>query len=242
MSKKKTSKSKCEGQDRNSHTQESFENPLLVMLPCLRCGLWGVPVSIFFTLEGRDTPGCRYCDTIHYLAVRQSGGQFNICYQRYTLRYPLDNYDEDDPPIAILKAGQSTQSTTESDTFSGPIMVFPRKKRFSRAEVEQIWRASKGRCHICGRAWLLNGRNRDGWHIDHVIPHIGGGADTEELSNLRIACAKCNLKKGRGYTEKQIKLGLKQLIEKLYSAEQQITSQTSEEEDLPDDEFPWDDL
>ena len=36
----------------------------------------------------------------------------------------------------------------------------------------------------------------DATHVDHVIPRSHGGGDTE--SNLRAACAECNLSRGPG--------------------------------------------
>jgi len=142
--------------------------------------------------------------------VTRAVDSFSIFYQRHTLRYPLEFYDDgEEPPVVRLDV---LPCTREPDTFTGPIMVYPRK-RFTPAEVGAIWRATKSRCHLCGHRWRLDKRGRDGCHIDHVIPHIGGGADVEELPNHRIACAKCNLKKGRGYTEKQVRLGFHRLIE-----------------------------
>lgn len=79
-------------------------------------------------------------------------------------------------------------------------------------EVEKIWRASNGRCHICKRKWNLDQRSKYGWHIDHVIPHIGGGQDVEKLSNMRVACSACNLKKGKGYLESNIRKSINQLV------------------------------
>jgi hypothetical protein len=35
------------------------------------------------------------------------------------------------------------------------------------------------------------------------------------VSNLRVACARCNLKKGKGYTSAAIRLGLRRLVELL---------------------------
>jgi 5-methylcytosine-specific restriction endonuclease McrA len=119
------------------------------------------------------------------------------------------------PPNVTLYARRSASDEWDDETFAGPIVVYPRKRRFSRFEVEAIWRASKGRCHICKQRWPIAARGPRGWHIDHVIPHIGGGREVEELWNLRVACAKCNLKKGKGYTKAVISLGLRHLVEVL---------------------------
>lgn len=51
--------------------------------------------------------------------------------------------------------------------------------------------------------------------MDHLIPHTGGGADTETLENMKVACSRCNLKKGKGYSEAAIRLGLKELVQAL---------------------------
>lgn len=185
---------------------------LPVPLPCLRCGDLSVPVNVALGFSPRDVIPCMHCDALHYLALYFIGDRLHVCYQRYTQRYPLEEYDGSDPHIIIC---HSRKGSKEPDTFSGPITVFPRK-RFKPDEVRQVWRASGRRCHICGKKWRLKDRSRTGWHIDHVIPHIGGGADTEEMPNFRVACAKCNLSKGRGYTEKQVKLGIRRLIEELY--------------------------
>lgn len=56
----------------------------------------------------------------------------------------------------------------------------------SRAD---IWRASGGRCHVCGRAWAEGGA----WQGDHVIPISRGGLHV--LANLRVACPDCNRRK-----------------------------------------------
>jgi 5-methylcytosine-specific restriction endonuclease McrA len=128
----------------------------------------------------------------------------------------LEYYDDGElPPIATLNACRHSAGESSDDRFAGPIVVYSRKKSFSRSEVEAIWRATKGRCHICHQCWPLDRRGKRGWHIDHVIPHIGGGREVEKLPNFRVACARCNLKKGKGFTEASIRLGLCQLVELL---------------------------
>ncbi|WP_214770767.1 HNH endonuclease signature motif containing protein [Exiguobacterium sp. s133] len=45
-------------------------------------------------------------------------------------------------------------------------------------------------CAHCGR--------KDGsFHVDHIVPLSRGG--TDELKNLQLLCAQCNLKKSNGY-------------------------------------------
>jgi hypothetical protein len=190
----------------------------MVAFPCLRCGRPGVPVATLLYLLGAYASAfdCRLCDAKHYFSVERDKGRFVFCYTRYTLRYPLESYEEGEAPIDIrVYASAKTESEVETDAFSGAIVICPRKKRFSSAEIQNIWKASKGRCHICRRSWPISKRGRLGWHVDHLIPHIGGGVDAEALANFRVACAKCNLKKGRGYTEAMIQLSLRTFVEAL---------------------------
>jgi 5-methylcytosine-specific restriction endonuclease McrA len=188
----------------------------VVVLPCLRCGANAVLVGFFFQFAGRDTIPCRRCEAMHYLAVRRAEHGFGITYQRYTLRYALEFYDEDEAyPIAELAGGADPGGDLQMGPASGPIMVYSRKTRFTRGEVEKIWRATGGLCHLCRqRRWRIDERGARGWHIDHIIPHIGGGVGVERLPNFRVACAQCNLTKGRGYAEAQLRLGLRKLVEK----------------------------
>lgn len=183
-----------------------------VQIPCLRCGELSVLVPFLFPSVGRDTLACRRCEALHYLRVTRTGHRFDVRYHRYTLRYPLEFYDEgEDPPVVQLSL--RTEPDGELECFAGPVVIHPRKARFTSSEVEGIWRATNGVCHICKRRWRIKQRGKNGWHIDHVIPHIGGGADVEHLPNLRVACAKCNLRKGRGYTQAQVRFSLRRLVE-----------------------------
>lgn len=50
-----------------------------------------------------------------------------------------------------------------------------------------VYRRDGRECQYCGA-------NDGPFHIDHVIPRIKGGKD--ELDNLVVACASCNLSKG----------------------------------------------
>jgi hypothetical protein len=187
----------------------------VVRLPCLRCGCPTVPVlPVRFVVGAAGVVSCR-CSAKHYLSVARTGNMFRVRYQRYTLRYPPEFYDAGEvPPFVRLHAASPSVGEADLGVFAGPIVVQPRKRYHSRSEVEALWRAS-GRCHICDRKWALAQRGVRGWHLDHVIPHIGGGIDTESLSNLRVACARCNLKKGKGYTSAAIRLGLRRLVELL---------------------------
>jgi hypothetical protein len=197
---------------------DSKESPF-VWLPCTRCGEVSVPIfaALLQVNGGGTTWRCRNrpCEAEHFIAVKRDGGVFGIIYQRYTLRYPLEFYDPGVIPFDVrlhLKTSGEDDDFASFD-FNGPIIVFPRKRSFSAVEVKAIWKATEGKCHICRRIWRLHQRGRSGWHIDHVIPHIGGGIETEKLENFRVACAKCNLKKGKGFREAALRLGLRDLIQ-----------------------------
>jgi hypothetical protein len=197
------------------------ESPFdIIPFPCLRCGRLGVAVPVFSFLLGasEQTFACRLCreNVEHYVGVSRQNGAISIAYERHTRRYPLEAYDEGLPLTVVAMHARRPQTVKpECDASFGPIMVSPRKRRFTRPEVRQLWSASRGRCHICQRRWGLSQRGRAGWHIDHVIPHIGGGADTEALQNFRVACASCNLKKGRGYTPTSVDRCIRMLREYL---------------------------
>lgn len=163
---------------------------------------------------------CKSCEAPHYLLVTRKEHTFAVFYQRYTLGYPLECYDDGEvPPIVVSHTRGHAADTSDYETFYGPIVVYPRKRSFSRSEVETIWQATQGHCHLCLRRWPIAKRGARGWHIDHVIPHIGGGHEVEELPNFRIACAKCNIKKGKGYTEARIRLALRDLVKLLVEAD-----------------------
>ena len=78
------------------------EDPF-VWLPCLRCGQLSVPVpTMFLRTDGSaSTWNCRArpCESEHYLSVDRKDGAFVIAYRRYTLRYPLEFYDEGVAPF-----------------------------------------------------------------------------------------------------------------------------------------------
>lgn len=192
----------------------------LVPFPCLRCGRLGVAVPVFSFVVGgsQHTFGCRLCDAMHYVGVSRKNGRLIVAYDRYSRRYPLEAYDEDLPLTAVtMHASATPTANRESDAPFGPTVVYPRKRRFSVVEVQTIWAASRGRCHICKKHWDLSKRGRGGWHIDHVIPHIGGGSDAETMPNFRVACAKCNLDKGRGYKRSNVEASV-QLLQQYLQA------------------------
>ena len=200
-------------------SRHESRNPF-VWLPCLRCGELSVPIPAdFLRTDGSgSTWNCRArpCESEHYLSVDRQDHAFVIAYRRYTLCYPLEFYDEGAAPIDVRfylrKPGDTLR---EDDGYSGAVVVYPRKKRFSAGEVKSIWEASRRRCHICNRRWPLSKRGVRGWHIDHVIPHIGGGGDTEREANFRVACAICNLKKGKGFREAAVRCALVEIVRSL---------------------------
>ena len=134
-------------------------------------------------------------------------------YDRDTRRYPCDHYDES--PFVKVRRSKIPLSHPENEDAPyphyGPIMVYSRR-RFTRDEIRRIWLRSNRKCHLCGKGWKLHQRGAKGWHVDHVIPNIGGGRDTEMMENFLVACAPCNLKKGCGYTERSIREVLQSLF------------------------------
>jgi 5-methylcytosine-specific restriction endonuclease McrA len=134
-------------------------------------------------------------------------------YDRDTRRYPSDYYDE--TPTVIVKLAKVSLNSLENDDTPypshGPIIVY-RRKRFSSHDIRTIWLQSCRQCHLCGKQWKLKERARNGWHVDHVIPNNGGGKDTEMMANFLVACARCNLKKGRGYTPRMIRDALRSIF------------------------------
>jgi len=155
---------------------------------------------------------CEICGARHFFAVLPD----RVIYDRDTRRYPSEYYDDNEFPIILLRARKRSQPASEDEsTLSGPITIFERKKRFSSDELGTIFSRSKGKCHLCGHGWALADHGRRGWHVDHVIPNAGGGCDTENIDNFLVACARCNLKKGRGYTSRTVRLAVQELWEKV---------------------------
>src|SRR5258708_11011195 len=140
-------------------TDKKNSNPF-VWLPCLKCGQHSVPIpTMFLPTDGRGTTwNCRNrpCETEHFLSVGRLGGAFVIAYQRYTLRYPLQYYDEGTMPFNIrVYRRKPREGQLDDSGYVGPVVVYPRKKRFSPTEVKGIWQATRGRCHISRRRWQL---------------------------------------------------------------------------------------
>jgi 5-methylcytosine-specific restriction endonuclease McrA len=158
----------------------------------------------------------RQCRASHYLRTRLSEAGFAVRYQPYTLRHPLEMYDENfDPPLVIGEVVKG--SKPQDEDYAGIIRRYPRKKYFNKTETLQIWEQSGRRCHLCTKEWTLEQKGAEGWHIDHVIPHTSGGSKVEEMPNFRVACARCNLSKGKGWTERTMKEAISELAEKFDS-------------------------
>lgn len=183
-------------------------------LPCLRCAKLSVAVLIpirFEWLELADLT-CKRCATPHVLMAKVADGMWWAVYDRDTRRYPSDHYDDNDFPIIKFKKVSFANEDDDSPYPNrGPVLVC-RRRRLTPAEVRKIWLASNHRCHICNKPWKLMQRGRKGWHVDHVIPNSGGGRETEMLDNFGVACARCNLRKGRGYTNRSIKEAIQNLF------------------------------
>lgn len=153
--------------------------PEPVIFPCLRCGRFGVLISIWFFLDCRGTYCCHYCEAEHFLSLKMEPDKIIVCFDRWTRRYPLDSYDDFEvPELVVVRAHASDSVPQESETSTGVIVVSRRKERFTKLELKLIWKASKAKCHICKHRWRLKDHGRTGWHVDHVIPNIGGGQDT----------------------------------------------------------------
>lgn len=185
--------------------------------PCLRCGQFTVAALIpqprpFEKLELSDLT-CKRCAAPHFLIAKIEDKMCWAVYDRDTRRYPSEFYDENPFVCVKLKDAPLTHSGNDDSPFPcyGPIVVFKRK-RFTRQEIRTTWLRSGCRCHICQKKWRLGQHGRTGWHVDHFIPNSGGGRDTEMMDNFLVACARCNLKKGRGYTTRLVREALRSLF------------------------------
>jgi len=189
-------------------------------LPCLRCGRDSVGVSLLSGASRRENVWClsKDCEAVHYLRIAPDSGGLNVAYDRYTVGYPLEAYDQGGPPAPRGRRASKKQRL-EQDGFSGPVAVYPRRRHFSRAETQEVWKASKGRCHLCGRRWRLSERSPRGWQIDHVIPHAEGGA-AEKPSSYRLACSECDPPKGSGYRKARLVKSIRDLAMRLTPSDQ----------------------
>ena len=76
------------------------------------------------------------------------------------------------------------------------ILVDGEIKRVSRSYIVE---RDSSRCHICRKKC-----RDDEIQIDHVIPLAEGG--DHSLENLRVACARCNMSKGKRAVGEQLLL------------------------------------
>jgi|CZKI01.1.fsa_nt_gi 5-methylcytosine-specific restriction endonuclease McrA/transcription elongation factor Elf1 len=184
-------------------------------LPCLRCGSDSVGVSLLSGASRRENVWClaKECEAVHYLRIAPDSGGLDVAYGRYTRGDPLEAYDEGGPPAPKRTRGKKMQPL-EVDGFSGPVAVYPPKRHFNRAQVHEVWKASKGRCQLCGRRWSSDERGPKGWQIDHVIPNAGAGAGGKQIG-FRLACANCSPRKGRGDRHARLLRSIRDLVMRL---------------------------
>lgn len=166
-------------------------------LPCLRCGRDSVGVSLLTGSTRRENVWClaQDCEAVHYLRIAQATGGLELVYDRYTVGYPLESYDEGEDPEAPGSPAPAVKRA-DDDGFSGFIAVYPHKRRFSRADADAAWKATKGRCHLCGKQWRPGERGEKGWQIDQVVP-LGEGGGPDGTSHYRLACTACKPGVGR---------------------------------------------
>ncbi|HMD60354.1 MAG TPA: hypothetical protein VKG78_02930 [Opitutaceae bacterium] len=189
-------------------------------LPCLRCGRDSVGVSLLPGASRRENVWClaKGCEAVHYLRIAGDAGGLDVAYDRYTLGDQLECYADGGAPPPRGEAG-SHKHPSEDEGFSGPVAVYPPKRQFKRAEVQAVWKASKGRCHLCGRKWRPGERGENGWRIDTVIPNAGGDG-VGEPGNLRIACAACGPGKGRRSRRARLLRSIRDLVIRLTPSSQ----------------------
>jgi hypothetical protein len=184
-------------------------------LPCLRCGRDSVGVSLLSGASRRENVWClaKECEAVHYLRIAPDSGGLEMAYGRYTQGYPLEAYDAGGPP-APRRARGAKKQPLEAEGFSGPVAVYAPRRHFSSAQVHEVWKASKGRCHLCGRCWRSDERGPKGWQIDHVIPNAGGGAGREEIG-YRLACSDCSPRKGSRFLQARLLRSIRDLAMRL---------------------------
>jgi len=184
-------------------------------LPCLRCGRDSVGVSLLTGATRRENVWClaQGCEAVHYLRIGPDSGGLDVVYDRYTVGYPLEAYDEGGVP-APPRAHKAGAQSLDEDGFSGSVAVYPRKRRFSGAEAAEVWKASKGRCHLCGHRWGPGERGKKGWQIDHVIPHVVG-TGAEKPTHFRLSCTACKAGKGRLQRQAHLSRSIRDLVMRL---------------------------
>jgi len=69
--------------------------------------------------------------------------------------------------------------------------------RFSTSKLSRVLDTHGNNCWYCGielKPWTINGKQKDSFTIDHLIPISRGG--TNEATNLVPTCSFCNTSKG----------------------------------------------
>ncbi len=72
--------------------------------------------------------------------------------------------------------------------------------RFTRGQLDSIYRRSDGQCLHCGRGFRRDqyGGHHHQWNVDHIVPRSLGGPDW--VDNLAVSCEPCNQRKGNKFT------------------------------------------
>ena len=86
----------------------------------------------------------------------------------------------------------------------------------SEAKREDIFDLTNGECFYCDKKLCYDNRQkglRGAWHVDHLIPHSQGGSD--DIGNLRAACADCNLSKSDNTEKETFEDGKKRQLKKI---------------------------
>lgn len=157
---------------------------------------------------------CKKCCAPHFLYFERTSDGWRISYDRATRRYPADHYDEPQEFGLAPLENVSLRSDMESEhpfPIYSPILIYNRI-RLSSKRIREVWIQSGKKCHRCGKKWQLSQHGLHGWHADHDIPHSGGGRDAEEVGNLLVVCAKCNLAKGNGRPQHLVESALRALL------------------------------
>ena len=77
------------------------------------------------------------------------------------------------------------------------------KKKIPKKVKEEVWYTNIGKTYEdkCYVSWCSNKINVFNFHVGHDIPESKGG--TDEISNLKPICDRCNLSMGHNYTIKE---------------------------------------
>lgn len=85
-----------------------------------------------------------------------------------------------------------------------------RRRRVSKAMKQHVMKRDHYTCQICGiskgylDAFVPGLGDFLLLEIDHIVPVAKGGSGDDE-SNLQVLCWRCNLKKGKKYTNAEVK-------------------------------------